>query len=193
MRMHYWVAVYIEGMQFAHYVRQAIAFAALSVLLFCSCSSAAKNVRKLSLWDLDGNKVHLSDYQGRIVVLNFWATWCGPCKEELPRLAQMAQEYSDRNLTFVLTSIDEQKKLPAVRAYVSEQKISLPIWVGASVDMLEELSGINVVPSTLIIDEKGEIVRAINGEAREQDVKEAVDWLLNGRKGPAPSDRLKRY
>jgi thiol-disulfide isomerase/thioredoxin len=193
MEMHYWGAVYIQGMQFAPRGQRFIAFTALSVLLFASCSAAAKNVRKLSLRDLDGNKVHLSDYQGRIVVLNFWATWCGPCKEELPRLGQMARDYADRNLAFVLTSIDEQKKLPAVRDYVSEQKISLPVWVGASVDLLEELSGINVVPSTLIIDEKGEIVRAINGEAREEDVKEAVDWLLNGKKGPAPSDRVRRY
>lgn len=193
MQMHYWDAVYIEGMQFAHRVRRLTASTAVLVLFFAPCSAGAKNVRKLSLRDLDGNKVHLSDYQGRIIVLNFWATWCGPCKEELPRLGQMAREYADRNLAFVLTSIDEQKKMPAVRAYVSEQKISLPVWVGASVDLLEELSGINVVPSTLIIDEKGEIVRAINGEAREEDVKEAVDWLLNGRKGPAPSDRVKRY
>jgi thiol-disulfide isomerase/thioredoxin len=193
MQMHYWVAVYIEGMHFALHRYRRIALAAFFVVLFCGSSATAKNVRKLALRDLDGNKVRLSDYQGRIVVLNFWATWCGPCKEELPRLGQMAEEYSDRNLAFVLTSIDEQKKLPAVRAYVSEQKISLPVWVGASVDLLEELSGINVVPSTLIIDEKGEIVRAINGEVREQDVKEAVDWLLNGRKGPAPADRVKRY
>ena len=89
--------------------------------------------------------------------------------------------------------IDELKKLPAVRDYVSEHKITLPVWTGASVDLLEDLSGINVVPATLIIDEKGDIVRAINGEAREEDVKEAVDWLLSGRPGPAPSDHVKRY
>jgi len=165
----------------------------LALLLFSNSSGFAKNVRKLTLRDLEGEKVRMSDYQGRVVVLNFWATWCGPCKEELPRLGTMAQGYASKNVAFVLASIDEQKKLPAVRDYVIQQKIVLPVWVGATVDLLEQLSGINVVPATLIIDEKGEIVRAVNGEAREEDVKEAVDWLLNGRNGQPPTERVKRY
>ena len=171
-----------------------LASCVLTLLVFTHCAAfAAKNVRKLSLRDLNGDKVRMSDYQGRIVVLNFWATWCGPCKEELPRLGTMAQDYASKNVAFVLASIDEQKKLPAVRDYVSQQEISLPVWVGATVDLLEQLSGTNVVPATLVIDEKGEIVRAINGEAREEDVKEAVDWLLNGKNGQTPADRVKRY
>ena len=153
----------------------------------------AKNVRKLSLRDLDGKKMRLSDYQGRIVVLNFWATWCGPCKEELPRLGQIARQYADHQVAFLLASIDEQKKLPTVRDYVSQQEIKLPVLTGASVDLLEELAGVNIVPATLVIDDHGEIVRAINGEAREEDVKEAVDWLLNGRQGQRPAERVKRY
>ena len=96
-------------------------------------------------------------------------------------------------MVFVLASIDEQNKVGEVRDYVAEHKINLPVWTGASVDLLEDLAGVNVVPATLIIDEKGDIIRAINGEAREEDVKESVDWLLNGRKGPPPSDRVKRY
>src|SRR5690349_10564727 len=165
----------------------------LVFLLLADFSAFAKNVRKLSLRDLDGGKVRISDYEGRIVVLNFWATWCGPCKEELPRLGNMAEGYASNNVAFVLASIDEQKKLPAVRDYVAQQKVTLPVWIGATVDLLEQLSGINVVPATLIIDEKGEIVRAVNGEAREEDVREAVDWLLNGKHGPPPAGRLKRY
>ena len=166
---------------------------ALVILLLVSFSIGAKNIRKLTLRDVDGNKTHLSDYQGRVVVLNFWATWCGSCKEELPRLGQMAQAYANQHVAFVLASIDEQKKLPAVREYISQQKITLPVWVGASTDLLDDLSGTYVVPATLIIDENGEIVRAVNGEAREEDVKEAVDWLLSGKKGAAPVKQVKRY
>ena len=165
----------------------------LALLLLPGSSGFARNVRKLSMRDLNGGKVRISDYQGRVVVLNFWATWCGPCKEELPRLGTMAQEYASKNVAFVLASIDEPKKLPAVRDYVNEQKIALPVWVGATVDLLEQLSGINVVPATLIVDEQGEIVRAINGEARVEDVKEAVDWVLNGKQGQAPTERVRHY
>src|SRR5579872_5688123 len=163
--------------------------AAMLLSLFFASSVAAKNARKLTLRDLDGTKARMSDYQGRIVVLNFWATWCGPCKEEIPRFEQMAEKYADQHVVFVLTSIDEQKKWPAVRDYVGQQKITLPVWVGGSVDLLAQWSGTNVVPATLVIDEQGEIVRTINGEARDEDVKQAVDWLLAGRKGQAPSER----
>lgn len=154
---------------------------------------AARNVRKLALHDLDGNKTRLSDYQGQIVVVNFWATWCGPCKEELPRLGEIAQQYAAQNVAFILISIDEQKKLASVRDYIEQRKVTLPVWIGASIDILEQFSGTNIVPATLIVDEKGEIVRSINGEAQEEDVKQALDWLLGGRKGPPPADRVKRY
>jgi thiol-disulfide isomerase/thioredoxin len=165
----------------------------IGLVLLCSSALSAKNVKKVTLRDLDENKVRLADYQGRIVVLNFWATWCGPCKEELPRLGQIASQYADRNVAFLLASIDEQKKEPAVREYVSEHGIKLPVFTGASVDLLEQLAGVNVVPATLVIDDKGEIIRAINGEAREQDVKEAVDWLISGRSGDPPVQHVKRY
>src|SRR5947208_3303788 len=89
----------------------------------------AKNVRKLVLRDLAGNATRWNDYKGRIVVLNFWATWCGPCKEEIPRLGEMAQRYADQNVTFLLASIDEAKKQSTVRSFVAEQKITLPVWV----------------------------------------------------------------
>jgi len=128
-----------------------------------------------------------------VVVLNFWATWCGPCKEELPRLGQLSDSYKAQNVAFILASIDDQKKLSTVREFVTQQQISLPVWVGGSSELLEDLSGTNIVPATLILDGNGEIVRAINGEARVEDVQEAVDWLLNGRQGRAPAARVKRY
>ena len=167
----------------------------LPLLALCCFSSmaAARNVRKLALHNLDGNKTRLSDYQGRIVVVNFWATWCGPCKEELPRLGEIAQQYAAQNVAFILISIDEQKKLASVRDYIAQQKVTLPVWIGASTDMLEQFSGTNIVPATLIVDEKGEIVRSINGEAQEEDVKQALDWLLGGRKDAPLADRVKRY
>jgi thiol-disulfide isomerase/thioredoxin len=181
-------------MKSASLLRKVTLGAAGVALLLCASHAAhPKNLRKLALHDLDGGKARLSDYQGRIVVLNFWATWCGPCKEELPRLAEMSQRYTGQQVAFILASIDEQKKLPAVRDYVEQQRITLPVWVGASVDLLEQLSGTNIVPATLIIDQNGEIVRVVNGEAREQDVKEAVDWLLGQSKGPKPSGRVRRY
>src|SRR5690349_1630695 len=100
--------------------RRVLALLILALLLLSNSSGFARSVRKLSLRDLEGNKVRMSDYQGRVVVLNFWASWCGPCKEELPRLATIAQDYASKNVAFILASIDEQKKLPLVRDYVTQ-------------------------------------------------------------------------
>jgi thiol-disulfide isomerase/thioredoxin len=163
------------------------------LIVLLSSGFAVKSVRRLSLRDLEGNKVRLSDYQGQIVVLNFWATWCGPCKEELPRLEQISEEYGGQKVAFLLASIDDQKKLPVVRNYVTQQKITLPVLVGASTDLLNDLSGTYVVPATLIVDQDGQIVRTINGEAHVEDIKEAVGWLLSGKNGSASADRVKRY
>jgi thiol-disulfide isomerase/thioredoxin len=166
---------------------------ALFALLVVTPAFSAKNVRKLTLRDLEGNATRWSDYKGRIVVLNFWATWCGPCKAEIPRLGQLAQQYGDQKVVFLLASIDESRKQPMVRSFVAEEKITLPVWVGASSDLLQQLSGTYVVPATLLIDANGDIVRVINGEARDQDIREVLDWLLSGQKGQAPVGRVKRY
>jgi thiol-disulfide isomerase/thioredoxin len=145
------------------------------------------------LRDLDGKKTRVSDLAGQVVVLNFWATWCGPCKEELPRLSQIAQQYASKKVVFVLASVDETNRLDTVREYVRSHNITLPVWIGGSTDQLEQISGANIVPATVILDQNGELIRTINGEAREEDVREAVDWVLSGRQGAAPADRIKRY
>ena len=183
--------VYIGGMQTPHPWR--VPTLVLVLFLVSALPLGAKNARRLTLRDLEGNKARMSEQQGKVVVLNFWATWCGPCQEEIPRLGRMSEQYAGQNVAFVLASIDEQNNVPAVRDYVREHKINLAVWTGASVDLLEDLAGVNVVPATLILDQKGDIIRAINGEAREEDIREVVDWLLKGRKGSPPSDRVKRY
>ena len=163
------------------------------VVFVLQSSLNAKNVHKLSFHDLEGRQTRLKDLDGQIIVLNFWATWCGPCRAELPRLAELSKQYPPEKVSFVLLSIDEKGKFDQVRKFVADQNLSLPVWVGASVNQLEDFSGVNVVPATLIVDEHGEIVRAINGEAQPDDVKRVLDWLLAGRKGEAPSARVKRY
>ncbi len=170
---------------------------AVLLLVIVCCATllmSARTAHKLSLHDLDGKKTRVSDLAGNIVVLNFWATWCGPCKEELPRLSQLSQQYaSKKKVVFVLASLDETNKLGTVRDFVAAHSIALPVWVGGSTELLEQISGANIVPATVILDENDNVIRAINGEAREEDVKEAVDWLLSGRQGTAPADRVKRY
>lgn len=170
----------------------------LSLALCAMCLAAArpadaKGVPDLALKDLAGHAQKLSALRGQIVVLSFWATWCVPCREELPRLSKLNEEFAGRNVHFVAVSIDEPKDRAKVGPYLTEQKISLDAWVGGDAGLLERFGMGEIVPATLILDERGQVVTRIMGEAREEDVRSRLDWLLNGRQGPAPEQKLKRY
>ena len=142
---------------------------------------------------LDGQKRKLSELRGNIVVVNFWATWCGPCQEELPRLAKLATDYAGKPVKFVLVSIDASKdraKIPGVLARLAVPNES---WVDADTDTMDAFGLGDIVPGTVILSPDGEIVARIMGEAKEADVRGAVDWLLNGKSGAAPPALTKRY
>lgn len=154
---------------------------------------AARRAPDPSLKSLDGHARKLSALRGRIVVVNFWATWCGPCQEELPRLSQLATAYADKPVSFVLISIDEPKDRARIPAVLQRLKVTQESWVGGDTDLIDRFGLGNIVPGTAILDDQGEVVTRIMGEAREDDVRKTVDWLLSGKTGPAPSALIKRY
>ncbi len=143
--------------------------------------------------DLSGHAQKLSQLRGQIVVLSFWATWCGPCQEELPRLSKLSSAYSGKNVRFVAVSIDDAKDRGKIQPFLTKQGISLEVWTGANSDDLARFGLGDIVPGTVVLDEKGELIGRIMGEAQDDDVRSRVDWLLAGRKGPAPDPVAKRY
>lgn len=106
----------------------------------------------IELADLEGSPVSLSDYQGRVVVLNFWATWCGPCVREMP----MFQEFQDRYPNFVMLGVNEEESPDMVRDFFSQMGLSYTILLDQKAEMARELR-VNYLPTTFLIDEKGEI------------------------------------
>jgi thiol-disulfide isomerase/thioredoxin len=162
----------------------------------CVCGTRiadAKSVPNLVLKDTAGHSQKLSELHGQIVVLSFWATWCAPCREELPRLSQLSEEFAGRKVHFVAVSIDDPKDRAKIEPYLMKQEIHLDVWVGGSAELLGRFGMGDIVPGTLILDEQGQVITRIMGEARDEDVRSRLDWLLNGRQGPAPEQRLKRY
>jgi thiol-disulfide isomerase/thioredoxin len=147
----------------------------------------AKRAPNLELKDLKGNTRKLSDLRGSIVVLNFWATWCAPCREELTLLSSLSREYAGRKVRFIAASANETKDRAKIDEFLAHNNLGLEVWVGADLDMLERAGMGNELPATLILDEQGEAVARVLGQAREQDVKGPVEWLLSNRTGPAPS------
>ena len=163
------------------------------LLLFLPASaSVAKRVPNLELRDMSGYTQHISSLRGSVAVVSFWATWCAPCQQELPRLSSLAQAYAGK-ARFVAISIDSPKDRAKIRPFVSSHNITMDIWLGGDTDMLGRVGLGDIVPGTLILDSQGEIITRIMGEARDEDVRAAVDWLLNKREGPAPEVLIKRY
>src|SRR6476646_2757147 len=133
----------------------------------------------LTLTDLDGGRVHLREYRGRIVVLNFWATWCGPCKHEMPLLVAAEKEYRSRGVTFIGASLDEGKTRGRIPEFLSKYEVTFTVWTGATGDDLAKLSVGEAVPATAFIDEQGRVAARVSGEIRRNELDERLAWLLS--------------
>jgi thiol-disulfide isomerase/thioredoxin len=152
--------------------------------------SADAPTADLALKDAAGRKVRLRDLRGKVVLLNFWATWCGPCNAEMPALADIGKQYAGR-VAFIGASLDDQKSMNKIPAFVSQYKIDFPIWYGATLDDLDRLKMGNAVPATAFLDADGRVAARILGQARPEEVKERLDWLTGDRSGPAPPALVK--
>ena len=159
----------------------------LTSLLIVSVGGAASKA-DLNVTRLDGQKVHLKDLRGKLVVLNFWATWCGPCREELPMLVRTARATSNPDLAFIAVSVDDSKTQGKIPDSVKQFGITFPVWVGANGDDLYKLSRGEAVPATIFIDRDGTIDARVSGEIRENELKERIDWLTGERKGVKPQE-----
>lgn len=155
--------------------------------------ASARRAPDPSFKSLNGQTRKLSSLRGKIVVVNFWATWCGPCQEELPRLSRLAQEYSGKPVDFVVISIDKPSDRARIPGVLQRLHVDLESLVGADTDTMERFGLGDIVPSTVVLDDRGEEVERVMGEAREEDVRGPVDWLLEGKTGAAPQPLLKRY
>lgn len=174
-------------------LRRTLPLAALLLALTSALPASARRLPDPSFKTLSGEQRKLSALRGNIVVVNFWATWCGPCQEELPRLEQLAQAYAGKPVRFVFISIDEPKDRAKIAPTLARLHFSLESWANATTDTLDGFGLGNIVPGTLVLDEQGEPVARVMGEARDTDVRTAVDWLLANKSGPAPAPLTKRY
>ncbi len=157
-----------------------------SGLLAVASLSAQETRPELVLADLEGVPRRLSDSRGQIVVLNFWATWCVPCREEMPMLVAAQNDYAAKGVQVIGASADEAGKTGAVRRFVKKSGIAFPIWLGATTTDMERLGLGHTLPATIVFDRDGQPAGRILGMAKAEDLKEYLDWLLGDRQSPPP-------
>jgi peroxiredoxin len=143
-----------------------------------SLAGESKLAPDFTLTDLDGRKLRLSDYKGKVVLLDFWATWCGPCRTEIPHFVEMQNKYGAEGFQVVGVSMDDDAK--PVREFSQQYKLNYPVAVGD--DKLAELyGGVLGLPVNFIIDREGRIYAKHLGATSVSVFDQEVNDLLGKR------------
>ncbi len=127
--------------------------------------------------DLKGVTVSLEDYRGRVLLLDFWATWCKPCVKTIPGLQKLHEQRAGKDFTVLGVSIDEKGE-KKVKAFVAKHGITYPVLLDAGDAPAYQTYGVRVIPAMFLIDQKGQIVRQWIGEADQTEVEATVAGLL---------------
>jgi len=139
----------------------------------------------LTLKDLSGVEQSLRSLKGRIVVLNFWATYCVPCRTEMPDLAAVQNEFAALGVQVVGVSTDDVAERAKVLQFVRETKVNFPIWIGGSAEHMVRFGLGTALPGTIVIDRDGKIARIISGVVDPAVLRKEIESLLSASKDAA--------
>jgi len=146
-------------------------------------------LRETSVQTIDGESLKLSDYADKVVVLNIWATWCGPCRLEMPELVKISNEYKTRGLVVlgIATTYNEQNDPQRVKNYVKAQNIPYKIiWDDGTLagPLVQAVQGRSVIPQSFVISRDGHIVKYFSGfnvYSTPQLMRQAIEDSLNNK------------
>ncbi len=129
-----------------------------------------------SLKDVNGKTVKSSDFKGKVVILDFWATWCPPCVAEIPHFITLQDKYSKKGVTFIGASVDEDGAKSVV-PFMERAKINYPI-VLSTEDVADKYGASEAIPTTIVIDRKGNIVSRTVGSMDPAALEKEIQSLL---------------
>ncbi len=136
-----------------------------------------KKAPEFTLKDVHGNAVHLSDFKGKVVLLDFWATWCGPCVIEIPWFMEFQRKYKDRGFEVLGVAMDDDG-WKSVTPYVEKRKFNYRVVLGDDLTG-DQYGGIEALPSTYVIDRNGKIAAVHIGLSKKEEFEDAIQILLD--------------
>lgn len=142
------------------------------------CDARARRANlDFTLRDTTGNEVRLADYKGHVIVLDFWATWCAPCRVAIPDLVGLYERYRDRG--FVVLGVSVNDPVTRLEPFVRELRISYPVLIGeARYDVQEAFGPLVGFPTSFVIARDGSICRQHTGLAAKGDLERVIASLL---------------
>ena len=126
--------------------------------------------------DVDGNRVKSSDFAGKVVILDFWATWCVTCRKEVPGFIELQRQYADRGLVIIGVSLDEEGAT-VVKPYMRATGINYPVVMGNEA-VAADFGCVEVLPAVFIIDRAGQIVRKHLEYTEKEELEAEIKPLL---------------
>jgi len=142
-------------------------FIIISFFIFTGCKSSYGD---FTLMDLDGNEISLSDFNGKVLILNFWATWCSPCREEIPDFVEVYNEYESKDVQFIGVSNED---ISTLKSFVEDYDISYPILIDDANIMGKW--GISAIPTTFVFDKNGQIIFKNVGMMTGEQLKNIIE------------------
>ena len=162
--------------------RVLLALLGTVALLQAAPSWAELNGKAAPDWqlsDVNGKPLTLADFKGKVVVLDFWATWCPPCRAEIPGLVALQKKYADQGLSVIGVSLDE-KGPTVVKPFIERFAINYPVVMGSE-KILADYGGISAIPTTFVIDREGNVVATHEGYTDQATFESEISPLLKAK------------
>lgn len=147
-----------------------------AVVLLAAIGAHAKPAPEFTLKSLDGHTVRLADFRGKVVLLNFWATWCAACNVEMPRLVEQYRKHRWEGLEIVGVSMDDSGE-GVIAKFAKAKHVDYTVVKGDD-GVAKAYGGVRFLPQTFVIDRNGAIVRSIAGPPEEREFEELIKRLL---------------
>lgn len=135
-----------------------------------------KKAPEWELIDLNGKPVLSDQFKGKVIILNFWATWCPPCRAEMPDFMKLHDAYKNKGVTFLGISLDTG--LGPVKRYVRTEKVNYPILMGNS-KLVADYGNFSAIPQTFVIDAEGRINRQFMGLVKYDKLEKVIQSLID--------------